>query len=189
MNNNSNTGADEMKFVTYERNNQEYVGLVVENDTTVLELKTAEEIFLESNAIPNTMLECISLGEAFLEMAEKLQEQAFVHPRKEEFLFPLTEVKLLAPIPRPAKNIFCVGKNYAAHAIEMGSKKDIPEHMIIFTKAPTTVIGPNEKVDSHREITEQLDYEGRLRGCDWQDREEYQSGESLGLCVRLHDYQ
>jgi 2-keto-4-pentenoate hydratase/2-oxohepta-3-ene-1,7-dioic acid hydratase in catechol pathway len=69
---------------------------------------------------------------------------------------------LEAPIPRPDKNIFCIGKNYAEHAIEMGSKADIPEHIMVFTKAPTTVIGPDETVLNHKEVTSQLDYEGEL---------------------------
>src|SRR5690606_16017461 len=74
----------------------------------------------------------------------------------------LESVTLKAPLPRPRKNIFCVGKNYAEHAIEMGSKDDIPEHVMVFTKAPTTVIGHNETVLNHLEITSDLDHEGEL---------------------------
>ena len=35
--------------------------------------------------------------------------------------YDLTEIQLLAPIPRPRRNIFCVGKNYFEHAKEFGT--------------------------------------------------------------------
>lgn len=151
-----------MKFVTYRRNNQEHIGLIDEQNTSVLELRTAEEICLGSCIIPDRMLDCIAMGESFLSKVRQLKETAFSHSRKNEFLLSMEEVELLAPIPRPAKNIFCVGKNYAAHAIEMGSKEDIPDQIIVFTKATTTVIGPGKEVDPHLDVTGQLDYEGEL---------------------------
>ncbi|WP_371017540.1 fumarylacetoacetate hydrolase family protein [Pseudalkalibacillus sp. JSM 102089] len=72
------------------------------------------------------------------------------------------DVQLEAPIPRPSKNVFCVGKNYRDHAIEMGSEKDIPAHPMIFTKAPTTVSAPNSVLAFENELCEALDYEGEL---------------------------
>ena len=65
----------------------------------------------------------------------------------------LGAVQLLAPIPRPRRNIFCVGKNYHAHAKEFAGSGcdssakaggDIPEHPIIFTKVPESVVGPGD---------------------------------------------
>lgn len=56
----------------------------------------------------------------------------------------------------------CVGKNYAAHAIEMGSAKDIPDHPLIFTKAHTTICAHQDDVSLHSDVTEQVDYEGEL---------------------------
>lgn len=151
-----------MKFATCIRNNRVFIGFVIENDTAVIDLNKAEQICLGRSALPGNMLACIELGESFLSAVRELKNAALAHPEKKEFLFPLEEVELSAPIPRPAKNIFCVGKNYAAHALEMGSKEDIPEHLIIFTKAPTTVVGPYREVNPHRHLTEQLDYEGEL---------------------------
>lgn len=79
-------------------------------------------------------------------------------------------VTLLAPIPRPAKNILCVGKNYHAHAAEFqgsGFDKssggtDVPDRPIIFTKPATSVIGPGEAVPSGLDPTHTTDYEGEL---------------------------
>ncbi len=72
---------------------------------------------------------------------------------------PLRDVTLLAPIPRPRKNIFCVGRNYAEHARERGVAP--PEHPVWFTKPPTAVIAPFAPVVSHPGTTA-LDYEAEL---------------------------
>ncbi|MET3683029.1 2-keto-4-pentenoate hydratase/2-oxohepta-3-ene-1,7-dioic acid hydratase in catechol pathway [Alkalibacillus flavidus] len=73
------------------------------------------------------------------------------------------DIELLAPL-YPKKNIMCIGKNYADHALEMTNQdhSQIPQHPVIFTKAPTSVTGPNMPVNSHASITTQLDYEGEL---------------------------
>ena len=53
-------------------------------------------------------------------------------------------------------------KNYREHAVEMGGVESIPENIMIFTKAPTTVIGINEQINGHPHATDELDYEGEL---------------------------
>ncbi len=148
-----------MKFVTAEDHHGIFVGIIGEELERVLPLKRAEEAWKGESSLPETLQECIALEGFSVQAHEILQWSTINAPN---LFLNLTDVKLLAPIPRPAKNIFCVGKNYAEHAIEMGSKDDIPEHIMVFTKAPTTVIGPNETVLNHRNITEQLDYEGEL---------------------------
>jgi 2-keto-4-pentenoate hydratase/2-oxohepta-3-ene-1,7-dioic acid hydratase in catechol pathway len=82
---------------------------------------------------------------------------------------PLDRVRLLAPFPRPARNIFCVGKNYHEHAEEFhrsgfdtSSKDAIPDRPVVFTKAPSAVIGPDAAIPSHLDPTHSTDYEGEL---------------------------
>ncbi|MFN9975269.1 MAG: fumarylacetoacetate hydrolase family protein, partial [Phycisphaerae bacterium] len=83
---------------------------------------------------------------------------------------PADSVKLLAPFPRPAKNILCVGKNYHDHAREFHSsgfdasagKEAIPEVPIMFTKWPNSVIGPGVAIPSANDYTNSVDYEGEL---------------------------
>jgi 2-keto-4-pentenoate hydratase/2-oxohepta-3-ene-1,7-dioic acid hydratase in catechol pathway len=81
----------------------------------------------------------------------------------------LSAVELLAPIPRPARNIFCVGKNYSNHAREFarsgfdaGAGNAIPEYPIVFTKPPETVIASGHDVWSAADLTASLDYEAEL---------------------------
>ncbi len=84
---------------------------------------------------------------------------------------PLAGHRLLAPIPRPRRNIFCVGKNYHEHAREFAqsgfdtsAKKGevAPEAPVVFTKAPSTVVADGDPVLSFAAITQQLDYEAEL---------------------------
>ena len=151
-----------MKFVTYKNESGHLIGIVNREGTHVLPLVDAYEKMGGKTAIPAALLQAITLGEVFHQEAEKTVQWVNENDLDSELFIPLESVELLAPIPRPAKNIFCVGKNYAEHAIEMGSKDDIPEHVMVFTKAPTTVIAHDEKILSHCELTEQLDYEGEL---------------------------
>ena len=85
---------------------------------------------------------------------------------------PLSAVRLEAPIPRPARNIFCVGKNYHAHAREFGlsgfdssttSAADaVPEVPYIFTKVPESVIAPGAPIRIPAGVSEAIDYEVEL---------------------------
>lgn len=82
----------------------------------------------------------------------------------------LDDAELLAPVPRPNRNIFCVGKNYHAHALEFASsgfdssaaKGAVPEHPIIFSKVPESVTGPGTPVRIDRKVSEAIDYEAEL---------------------------
>ncbi len=72
---------------------------------------------------------------------------------------PVSHARLLAPIPLPRKNIFCMGRNYAEHAKESGS--NVPAVPVFFTKPPTCVVGPEAAV-VHHAATRALDYEVEL---------------------------
>lgn len=71
---------------------------------------------------------------------------------------PLADVRLLAPVI-PRSKIVGVGRNYAAHAAELGN--DVPETPLTFLKPNTSVIGPGEPI-VHPAITQDLHYEGEL---------------------------
>jgi 2-keto-4-pentenoate hydratase/2-oxohepta-3-ene-1,7-dioic acid hydratase in catechol pathway len=77
---------------------------------------------------------------------------------------PLASLKLLAPLA-PKKNVFCVGRNYLAHAEEgaraLGTKLEVSEVPTYFTKAPTAVAGP-EQVLELSEASQKYDWEAEL---------------------------
>src|SRR5829696_8691435 len=81
----------------------------------------------------------------------------------------LASVELLAPLPRPPRNVFCVGKNYHEHAKEFASsgfdataKEVVPEAPVVFSKPPSAVIGPGAPIPSYLDPTDSVDYEGEL---------------------------
>jgi 2-keto-4-pentenoate hydratase/2-oxohepta-3-ene-1,7-dioic acid hydratase in catechol pathway len=78
----------------------------------------------------------------------------------------LRQARLLAPIPRPRKNVVCVGWNYLEHFQEgeriRASGQELPAHPVFFTKAPTAVIGPHDPIPFDAAATDKLDWEVEL---------------------------
>jgi len=109
--------------------------------------------------VPSSLLELVQQGpeawQAMRELAGAASSSTSGHPLK--------SMRWHAPIPRPAKNIFCLGRNYVAHAEEAararGQEVKIPTVPVIFTKAPTTVSGPFDDIQVDRAVTQQVDWE------------------------------
>ena len=81
----------------------------------------------------------------------------------------VSEARILAPIPRPPKNVFCVGKNYHEHAKEFagsgfdgGAKDVVPPFPVVFSKPHTAIIATGEPILGYLDPTGGLDYEGEL---------------------------
>ena len=70
----------------------------------------------------------------------------------------LADARLLSPV-LPRSKVVGIGRNYAAHAAEMGS--DLPDEPLMFLKPNTSVIGPGDPIFYPRQ-TENLHYEGEL---------------------------
>lgn len=83
---------------------------------------------------------------------------------------PISRVELEAPIPRPRRNIFCIGKNYHEHAHEFAKSGfdssatagAVPKEPIIFSKVPETVIPTGARVRIDRLVSAAIDYEAEL---------------------------
>ena len=97
------------------------------------------------------------------------QSTAGIEPKGEGF--PLHDVTLEAPIPRPARNVICVGKNYHEHAHEFAKSgfeagavagAEVDSHPAVFTKPASCVVGPHADVDLHADVTDSVDYEVEL---------------------------
>ena len=105
------------------------------------------------------MISLIASGRAGLDAVERIADAA-----KSDVT--LSSVELLAPIPRPRKNVFCVGWNYVDHFNEGARARphvaEMPSHPAFFTKAPTTVTGPYATIPFHGSVSQQLDWEVEL---------------------------
>jgi 2-keto-4-pentenoate hydratase/2-oxohepta-3-ene-1,7-dioic acid hydratase in catechol pathway len=144
-----------MHLVTFLENGERRIGLLDRGRSEVVDLSRAEP------GLPNDMSSFIALGEPGLASARRALAGGAGR-------LPLAQVQLLAPIPQPRRNVFCVGKNYREHAQELQStslasaKDAIPEVPIFFTKATTAVIGPNAPIPGWLDTTNSTDYEGEL---------------------------
>jgi 2-keto-4-pentenoate hydratase/2-oxohepta-3-ene-1,7-dioic acid hydratase in catechol pathway len=90
---------------------------------------------------------------------------------EDDEIIPLTAVQVLAPIPDPRRNIFCVGKNYTEHAAEFSRSgfeagaapgHEADAYPAVFTKPASCVVGPDMQVPLHSGVTQSVDYEGEL---------------------------
>ena len=110
----------------------------------------------------STMVELIAGGEVALAAVADAMAQG---PAR----LPLSDVRLLAPIPQPRRNVFAVGRNYREHVREFNasgfdasSDVDLPDHPMVFTKATSSIIGPGEAIQTRFDPTSTTDYEGEL---------------------------
>ena len=141
-----------MRFATFNHQGRRQVGVVAADGRSV----TA----LDLHGAP--------ADRGMLSMIEQLAGGAKL-PATTGSALPLDSVKLEAPIPVPRRNVWCVGRNYHAHAKELqgsvfkNTTADPASWPIFFTKAPETVIGPNEVVLMPGDkVSSQIDYEAEL---------------------------
>lgn len=142
-----------MRLAAFIHQGQPQVGLVTDDlqHVQVFDLPLAQR---EAGALP--LVEGLVRGEALLAVGAPIA---------------LREVQLRAPIPHPRRNIFCVGKNYHAHAKEFAQSGfdssakaggDIPSVPIVFSKVPESVVGPHDAIVIPQDVSTAIDYEAEL---------------------------
>ena len=144
-----------MRIATYRWGGRRHVG-VLSNDVreiTPIDLKDRQEQVQSRGA--QALLEHLAEGKNF--------------PAVNGARLPLSAVTLEAPLPRPRRNLWCVGRNYRAHAKELqttvfkGSEAKIDQWPIVFTKVPESVVAPGEAIRlPGKAASEQIDYEAEL---------------------------
>lgn len=127
----------------------------------VLEDEVVRDVVATDTGLPDDLLDVIRGG---ADLLARTRDALGGAPS-----IPATDVTILAPIPRPERNIIAVGRNYRDHAKEFSDsgfdaseKSMIPPHPIIFTKAVSSVIGPEEPIRLANDPTGTTDYEGEL---------------------------
>ncbi len=142
-----------MKLAAYQYKSDQYVGVVSDDLQTVTPYQLSQEA-AQRGALG--IIEMMADGQTLPAMGQAVA---------------LKEVCLLAPIPKPRRNIFCVGKNYLDHVKEIkdsklgeaqGSMANLPKHPVVFSKVPETVIASRMGIDSHPAATQEVDYEAEL---------------------------
>ena len=144
-----------MRFVSYAVANTASYGLLTA-DGDVIDLPKAAGLIGAS--LPDTgMIAFIAAGEPALAIARKIEASADVAAATHK----ASEITLLAPIPRPTKNVFCIGRNYKEHVAEgaraAGKELKLPEFPQFFTKPPTAVIGQDAPFYHDPALTQRRD--------------------------------
>lgn len=152
-----------MKLVTYRASVEAEARLGVIVGDQVLDAEALGEVYGED--IPSSMLDLIDTGRAGVDALREIVEEAGDNPPIHTSTA-LANVKLLAPIPRPRKNIFGIGLNYLDHITESAKALDtddaLPKEPVVFSKPPTAVIGPGDAIRHDSSMTQQLDWEVEL---------------------------
>ncbi len=155
-----------MKYVTYSLASNEAVQQVgVLRGTRVYGLASLLA-HQGAGAVPGSILELIQAGPGVWQRIAMLAEEFLDRPASSQSGHPLDQVRLRAPIPRPLKNVFCLGLNYASHMEETararGRQVRVLEVPVFFTKPPTAVSGPHDPIPWDTSVTAQVDYEVEL---------------------------
>ena len=154
-----------MRIVTYLTGNEQRAGLLVD-DTRILDVLPAFQSAQKSGLLssdlqaPASVLDIVCGGEALNAACNSLLDA--VRSGGEPFQgVDASTVTLAAPIPKPLKNVFCVGSNYRAHVTEASraqAKEDkTPKLPVFFTKPPTAVVGPDAPVHLDPDVSEKMD--------------------------------
>lgn len=145
-----------MRFVTFKKNNEIRAGLEILNKGII-------DINKVDKNLPTDLNNIIKNYPMIKDQIQSIYKSQNIH-------YSMNEVDLLSPIPVPVRDIICVGKNYAEHAKEvqkssfstLQGKMQVPKEPIIFNKATTSVIGPNDQIELINDRTNTTDYEGEL---------------------------
>lgn len=187
-----------MRLATYLDNENELIGVVLDDHVVALDPQL-NGLSLPAGNWSASMLDFINAGEAALQAAAVVAN-AGTDGVAAAAVRPLADIELLAPVPRPVRNIVCVGRNYHEHVDEgdrvWTNAPGVSEECIFFTKATTTINHPGKPISGWG-LTEEFDYEVELaiiigkRGRDIsrEEAEDYIFGYTISNDVTARDLQ
>jgi 2-keto-4-pentenoate hydratase/2-oxohepta-3-ene-1,7-dioic acid hydratase in catechol pathway len=151
-----------MRYATFSTTDDPRPRLGVVHDGHVVDVQTLRAA--NDRPLPASLLELIQSGPAEWSAVAAHIRRRLTSPKARACAS--DAIRWHAPIPRPLKNVFCVGRNFVSHAEEAararGEELKLPERPMFFTKAPTTVSGPFDDVPWDRTATQQVDWEAEL---------------------------
>jgi len=149
-----------VKLATFRSNPEAPARLGVIHDDLMIDVGRLGSVFGEP--LPDRMLDFIDTGRPGCESLRSILEDIDGMPPVGTAT-DIGNVTLLAPIPKPRKNIFGIGLNYVEHVEEsakaLDTAKDLPTEPVVFSKPPTAVIGPGDPIGHNGAMTGQLDWE------------------------------
>ncbi|MTD30474.1 fumarylacetoacetate hydrolase family protein [Planomicrobium sp. YIM 101495] len=149
-----------MKLLSFRYQERTSFGPKVKKEEAVWDMAAIQEEFALFEQFPAILTDGVAFGMEFVEQVRQLAQTAADSETPEKFKRSFSDIEWLAPISRTPKNVICVGKNYADHAKEMGA--EAPVDLVVFTKAPNTIVADEAHVSVHADLTDSYDYEGEL---------------------------
>ena len=149
-----------MKFLSFRHNEQTSYGVKVKREEAAWDLKKVFADFAEGDFHPKTLLNGLQQNQIldFQEQVRKAVVAAEDSGRAEEYKVAFTDIEFLPPVT-PTNNVIAFGRNYQDHASELNHEV---QRLYVFTKAASSLTGDNSVIPNHKDITDQLDYEGEL---------------------------
>ncbi|MCC0651296.1 fumarylacetoacetate hydrolase family protein [Clostridioides sp. ES-S-0001-03] len=150
-----------MKFVSFSsiEDTSKKVGILSKDELFVIDVNSISlsKFFIDVN----DLIQGISQDD-IIKLKNIISEESF----NDYNVFKKEECTIHVPIEKPIHDILCVGVNYKEHLEEtqthFDSSFEEPEKTVYFTKRVTKAIGPEDEIDAHFDINNQLDYEVEL---------------------------
>lgn len=149
-----------MKFLSFKYNDKTSYGVKVKREDAVWDLTQVFADFAEGDSHPKTLLAGLQQNHTldFQEQVRKAVVAAEDSGKAEDYKISFNDIEFLPPVT-PPNNVIAFGRNYKDHANELNHEV---EKLYVFTKAASSLTGDNATIPNHKDITDQLDYEGEL---------------------------
>ncbi|KXA39118.1 fumarylacetoacetate hydrolase family protein [Staphylococcus lugdunensis] len=149
-----------MKFLSFKHEDVTSYGVKVKREDAVWDLTKVFADFAEGDFHPKSLLAGLQQNQTldFQEQVRKAVVAAEDSGRAEDYKIAFKDITFLPPVT-PPNNVIAFGRNYQDHASELNHEV---QHLYVFTKAASSLIGDNATIPNHKDITDQLDYEGEL---------------------------
>ncbi|GAA5472469.1 TPA: fumarylacetoacetate hydrolase family protein [Staphylococcus aureus] len=149
-----------MKFLSFKYNDKTSYGVKVKREDAVWDLTQVFADFAEGDFHPKTLLTGLQQNHTldFQEQVRKAVVAAEDSGKAEDYKISFNDIEFLPPVT-PPNNVIAFGRNYKDHANELNHEV---EKLYVFTKAASSLTGDNATIPNHKDITDQLDYEGEL---------------------------
>ncbi|WP_436952740.1 fumarylacetoacetate hydrolase family protein [Staphylococcus shinii] len=149
-----------MKFLSFRHEGQTSYGVKVKREEAAWDLKKVFADFAEGEFHPKTLLNGLQQNQVvdFQEQVRKAVVAAEDSGKGDDYKVLFSEIEFLPPVT-PTNNVIAFGRNYQDHASELNHEV---QRLYVFTKAASSLTGDNSMIPNHKDITDQLDYEGEL---------------------------
>jgi 2-keto-4-pentenoate hydratase/2-oxohepta-3-ene-1,7-dioic acid hydratase in catechol pathway len=150
-----------MRLLMFEHGSDRRLGVLAQGDAATVVDLTELAAASGSPSPPADLLSLIDAGDAGMaairKLVAKLKPSAAAPITR-----PLAGLKLLAPLDPPRGNVIAIGRNYAKHAAETAAKGERPKPPTVFSKAITSITGPNADIPIDAAVSEEIDWEVEL---------------------------